>query len=110
MTSHPGRVERRGRTARGFCAQTTQIGAPRRHARIADAPPPARIRPFNTYTDFLQEQVERDQVEEFLVDRRIAQACGYRFTVGVSEVEHKQALLELEPSLAPNIVVTGCKR
>ncbi|XSF06971.1 DUF6310 domain-containing protein [Myxococcus faecalis] len=49
-------------------------------------------------------------MEEFLVDRRIAQACGYRFTVGVSEVEHKQALLELEPSLAPNIVVTGCKR
>ncbi len=52
----------------------------------------------------------RDQVEEFLVDRRIAQACGYRFAVGVSEVEHQQALLDLEPSLAPNIVVTGCER
>ncbi|GEN06636.1 hypothetical protein SAMN05443572_104730 [Myxococcus fulvus] len=65
---------------------------------------------FNTYTDFLQEQVVRDQVEEFLADRGIAQACGYRFAVGVSDVEHKQALLDLEPSLAQNIVVTGCKR
>jgi hypothetical protein len=26
------------------------------------------------------------------------------------EAEHRQALLDLEPSLAPNIVVTGCER
>jgi hypothetical protein len=65
---------------------------------------------FDTYTDFLQEQVVRDQVEEFLADRRIAQACGYGFVVGVSSTEHRQALIDLEPSLAPNIVVTGCKR
>ena len=65
---------------------------------------------FDTYADFLREQVVRDQVEEFLADRRIAQACGYGFVVGVSSAEHRQALLDLEPSLAPDIVVTGCNR
>ena len=65
---------------------------------------------FDTYSLFLRNQVLNDQVEEFLEDRRIAQACGYGFVVGVSSAAHKEALLELEPSLASNIVVTGCNR
>jgi hypothetical protein len=65
---------------------------------------------FDTYSLFLRNQVVRDQVEEFLEDRNIARACGYGFVVGVSSAAHKEALLNLEPSLASSIVVTGCKR
>ncbi|RKG80825.1 hypothetical protein D7V88_27085 [Corallococcus terminator] len=65
---------------------------------------------FDTYSDFLQEQVVKDQVAEMLEERRIARACGYGFVVGVSTHAHKEALIDLEPSLAPNIVVTGCER
>ncbi|WP_224369343.1 DUF6310 domain-containing protein [Hyalangium versicolor] len=65
---------------------------------------------FDTYSEFLQEQVGETQVEALLEERRIAQACGYGFVIGVSSAAHRQALLDLEPSLAPHIVVTGCKR
>ena len=65
---------------------------------------------FETYSKFLRNQVLNDQVTEFLEDRDIAAACGYGFVVGVSSAAHKRALLDLEPSLTPNIVVTGCKR
>lgn len=63
---------------------------------------------FDTYSDFLQEQVVRDQVEEMRSERDIAAACGYGFVVGVSSAEHKDALLALESRL--DIVVTGCPR
>jgi hypothetical protein len=65
---------------------------------------------FDTYSLFLRNQVLNEQVEEFLEERRIARACGYGFVVGVSTDAHKEALIDLEPSLAPDIVVTGCKR
>ncbi|GMT96086.1 hypothetical protein KH5H1_02050 [Corallococcus caeni] len=63
---------------------------------------------FDTYSDYLKERVIEQQVEEFQEDRHIAEACGYRFVVGVSSAAHKEALLRLDPSL--QIVVTGCKR
>ncbi|HLL02420.1 MAG TPA: DUF6310 domain-containing protein [Myxococcaceae bacterium] len=65
---------------------------------------------FDTYSLFLRNQVLTDQVQEFLEDRRIAQTCGYGFVVGVSSAAHREALIDLEPSLAADIVVTGCKR
>jgi hypothetical protein len=63
---------------------------------------------FDTYSDFLQGQVVRDQAAKMLEERAIAAACGYGFVVGVSTEEHKTAL-ELEAPLL-EIVVTGCKR
>jgi hypothetical protein len=63
---------------------------------------------FDTYTDFLQGQVVREQVAKMREERNIAAACGYGFVVGVSTEAHKEALLEEEATL--NIVVTGCKR
>ncbi len=63
---------------------------------------------FDTYSDFLQGQVIRDQVAELLESRDIAAACGYDFVVGVSTAAHKEALRALEPSL--KIVATGCNR
>ncbi|WP_370450775.1 DUF6310 domain-containing protein [Corallococcus sp. CA047B] len=65
---------------------------------------------FDTYSDFLQEQVVKDQVAEMLEERGIARACGYGFVVGVSTHAHKEALIDLDPSLSPNLVVTGCER
>jgi hypothetical protein len=63
---------------------------------------------FDTYSDFLQGQVVRDQAAEMREERNIAAACGYGFAVGVSTEAHKEALLEEDRTL--NIVVTGCKR
>jgi hypothetical protein len=63
---------------------------------------------FDTYSDFLQGQVVRDQAAKMLEERAIAAACGYGFVVGVSTEEHKTAL-ELEAPLL-EIVVTGCRR
>ncbi|RKH55267.1 DUF6310 domain-containing protein [Corallococcus aberystwythensis] len=63
---------------------------------------------FDTYSDYLRERVIEQQVDEFLEDRKIAEACGYRFVVGVSSEAHKEALLRVDSSL--QIVVTGCKR
>ncbi|RKH64649.1 hypothetical protein D7W81_18145 [Corallococcus aberystwythensis] len=65
---------------------------------------------FATYSLFLRNQVITAQVEELLEERRIARACGYGFVIGVSSDAHKAALLEREPSLAPDVVVTGCTR
>ncbi|RUO90932.1 hypothetical protein D7Y11_22455 [Corallococcus sp. AB018] len=63
---------------------------------------------FDTYSDFLQAQVVRDQVAELLEERDIAGACGYAFVVGVSSEAHKAALKEIADEL--DIVVTGCGR
>ncbi len=63
---------------------------------------------FDTYSEFLQEQVVRQQVATMREERTIAMECGYGFVVGVSTEAHKEALAELERTL--NIVVTGCKR
>ncbi|RUO90815.1 hypothetical protein D7Y11_23245 [Corallococcus sp. AB018] len=63
---------------------------------------------FDTYSDYLRERVIEQQVEEFQEDRKIAEACGYSFVVGVSSAAHKEALLRLDSSL--QIAVTGCKR
>ncbi|ADO75917.1 uncharacterized protein STAUR_8162 [Stigmatella aurantiaca DW4/3-1] len=64
--------------------------------------------PFDTYSDFLQEQVAGNQVEELQSERTTATACGYDFVVGVSSAAHQAVLLALEPNLG--LVVTGCKR
>jgi hypothetical protein len=50
---------------------------------------------FDTYSLFLRNQVLNDQVEEFLEERRIAQACGYGFVVGVSSAANQEALLNV---------------
>ncbi|NTX53856.1 hypothetical protein HR086_21400 [Myxococcus sp. CA039A] len=63
---------------------------------------------FDTYSDFLQGQVVRQQVATMREERSIATECGYGFVVGVSTEAHKEALVEEEATL--NIVVTGCKR
>jgi predicted Rossmann fold nucleotide-binding protein DprA/Smf involved in DNA uptake len=63
---------------------------------------------FDTYSDFLQEQVVREQVPEMLEERDIAAACGYGFVVGVSSEAHQAALKDRADTL--DIVVTGCKR
>jgi hypothetical protein len=63
---------------------------------------------FDTYTDFLQEQVVEDQIKEFTEERGLARACGYGFVVGVSSEAHKAALERADRSF--DIVVTGCKR
>jgi hypothetical protein len=67
---------------------------------------------FGTYTEFLKKQVVADQLEEFEEESRIALACGYEFTVGVSTEEHKASLMAAleEAGLRIRIVVTGCKR
>ena len=64
---------------------------------------------YDTFSLFLQKKVLNDQVEEFLEERSIARACGYGFVVGVSTRAHKEALIDLEPSLAPDIVVSRWK-
>ncbi|WP_414654182.1 DUF6310 domain-containing protein [Hyalangium sp.] len=63
---------------------------------------------FDTYNAFIRRMTIREQVPLLKEERDIAEACGYGFVVGVSTQEHKDALLEQEPTL--NIVVTGCKR
>jgi hypothetical protein len=63
---------------------------------------------FDTYSDFIQERTIRKDVALLREERNIAESCGYGFVVGVSTQEHKDALIDLEPTL--NIVVTGCKR
>lgn len=63
---------------------------------------------FDTYNDFLREQVVRDQVPEMQEERDIATACGYGFVVGVSTDSHRAALLRDDQTL--KIVVTGCER
>lgn len=63
---------------------------------------------FDTYSDFIQERTIRKDVALLREERNIAESCGYSFVVGVSTQEHKDALIDLEPTL--NIVVTGCKR
>ncbi|MFB1479975.1 DUF6310 domain-containing protein [Corallococcus sp. RDP092CA] len=63
---------------------------------------------FDTYSDFLRDQVAEDQVEEIQEEWKIATDCGYGFKIGVSTEAHKQALHERDDSLP--IVVTGCKR
>ncbi|MFP2925891.1 DUF6310 domain-containing protein [Pyxidicoccus sp. 3LG] len=63
---------------------------------------------FDTYNAFIRRMTILEQVPLLKDERDIAEACGYGFVVGVSTQEHKDALLEQEPTL--NIVVTGCKR
>ncbi|HLL02271.1 MAG TPA: DUF6310 domain-containing protein [Myxococcaceae bacterium] len=63
---------------------------------------------FDTYPDFIRQQTILEQVPLLKEERDIAEACGYDFVVGVSTQEHKDALIDREPTL--NIVVTGCKR
>ncbi|NTX08567.1 DUF6310 domain-containing protein [Myxococcus sp. CA040A] len=63
---------------------------------------------FDTYSDFLKEQVVEDQVEELREEHAVAVSCGYGFVVGVSTKEHKEALEFQAREL--KIVVTECKR
>ncbi|RKG69989.1 hypothetical protein D7V80_06680 [Corallococcus sp. CA054B] len=63
---------------------------------------------FDTYNEFVQNQEVEKEIEQLRNERRVAQACGYDFVVGVSTQAHKDALSALDSSL--KIVVTGCKR
>lgn len=63
---------------------------------------------FDTYSDFLKDQVVEDELEEMTEEARIASGCGYGFKIGVSTEAHKNALLRVDNSL--HVVVTGCKR
>ncbi|WNG42617.1 hypothetical protein F0U61_53185 [Archangium violaceum] len=67
---------------------------------------------FDTYNAFLKQQVVADQLEEFEEESRIALACGYGFTIGVSTEAHKAALMAAMEAEGWRfrIVVTGCKR
>jgi hypothetical protein len=67
---------------------------------------------FDTYSDFIQEQTVKDELEEFEEESKIAQACGYGFVIGVSTEAHKAALMAAleEQGRQFTIVVTGCKR
>ncbi|NOJ91636.1 hypothetical protein HMI51_01575 [Corallococcus coralloides] len=63
---------------------------------------------FDTYNEFIQNQEIEKEIDQLRNERRVAQACGYDFVVGVSTQAHKDALSALDSSL--KIVVTGCKR
>lgn len=67
---------------------------------------------FGRYNAFVKKQQVADELEEFEEESRIARACGYDFTVGVSTEEHKAALMaaQEEAGLRIKVVVTGCKR
>jgi hypothetical protein len=60
---------------------------------------------FDTYSDFLQGQVVREQVPEMRIERALALACGFDFRVGVRSEAHKKALEEAAPDLKGFIVV-----
>jgi len=60
---------------------------------------------FDTYSDFLQGQVSRDQVQEMRSERALALACGFDFRVGVRSAAHQEALENAAPDLLGLIVV-----
>ncbi|NOK36662.1 hypothetical protein HMI49_25980 [Corallococcus exercitus] len=63
---------------------------------------------FDTYSSFIQRTEIEKEIKQLLEERRVAQACGYDFVVGVSTQAHKDALQRRIRTL--NIVITGCKR
>ena len=63
---------------------------------------------FDTYSEFVQEQVVKKESPKLREERKIAVECGYGFVVGVSSAAHKVALEREAPEL--KIVVTGCPR
>ncbi|WP_341868260.1 DUF6310 domain-containing protein [Corallococcus sicarius] len=63
---------------------------------------------FDTYNEFIRDQEIDKEIEQLRDERRVAQACGYDFVVGVSTEAHRDALLAVDSFL--KIVVTGCKR
>jgi hypothetical protein len=82
----------------GKCYDSLQAGAPVLWEIKTDQ--------FDTYSDFLRKQVIDDQFKELIKERDIAEACGYRFVIGVSSAAHKAALLARNDRFV--IVVTGC--
>ncbi len=60
---------------------------------------------FDTYSDFLQGRVIRDQVSKMRIERTLALACGFDFRVGVRSEAHKEALEDAAPDLKGIIVV-----
>ncbi|MFB1484188.1 DUF6310 domain-containing protein [Corallococcus sp. RDP092CA] len=63
---------------------------------------------FDTYNEFVRQHEIEKEIEQLRNERRVAQACGYDFVIGVSTQAHKDALFALDSSL--KIVVTGCQR
>jgi hypothetical protein len=63
---------------------------------------------FDSYNAFVQDKEIRRELEQLIIERNVAAACGYSFVIGVSTPTHKDALLDEIPTL--NVVVTGCKR
>ncbi|HYO66359.1 MAG TPA: DUF6310 domain-containing protein [Archangium sp.] len=66
-----------------------------------------KVEYFDGYSDFLKKITVEKEIEEFMVYRDIALACGYSFKIGVISETHKAALLKEDDSF--DIVVTGCK-
>ncbi|MHA7631942.1 DUF6310 domain-containing protein [Corallococcus sp. M7] len=63
---------------------------------------------FDSYNDFIRDREIEKELIQIGKERRVAEACGYDFIVGVSTEAHKAALEVVDPSLT--IVVTGCQR
>ncbi|NMO17826.1 hypothetical protein HPC49_16745 [Pyxidicoccus fallax] len=63
---------------------------------------------FDTYNAFVRKQELEREFKQLDKERKAAAACGYRFVVGVSTEQHKEALLGIDQTL--NVVVTGCTR
>jgi hypothetical protein len=60
---------------------------------------------FDTYSDFLQGQVIRDQVTKMRIERGLARACGFDFRIGVRSEAHQEELEAAAPDLKGLIVV-----
>ncbi|RKG99095.1 DUF6310 domain-containing protein [Corallococcus carmarthensis] len=63
---------------------------------------------FDSYNDFIQDREIEKELIQIDRERRVADACGYGFIIGVSTGAHKAALEAVDPTLI--IVVTGCQR
>ncbi|WP_370452569.1 DUF6310 domain-containing protein [Corallococcus sp. CA054B] len=63
---------------------------------------------FDSYNDFIRDREIEKELIQLESERRVAEACGYDFIVGVSTKAHKALLEAADPSLI--IVVTGCQR
>jgi hypothetical protein len=60
---------------------------------------------FDTYPIELQDIVIRKNVRDFMIERGLANACGFDFRVGVRSATHKAMLEIMEPKLQGLIVV-----
>jgi hypothetical protein len=60
---------------------------------------------FDSYSDFLKDQVVKAQALELRIERALARACGFDFRVGVRSKAHQRALGHYARDLRDIIVV-----